>query len=313
MRDDVAGYLLRAPAEVAACVDVAGWWPRHREVAAVWRNPMDRAIAGGFAADRVGWAFASGYQAALHALLPAVPEDRVAALCVTETDGNGPKAIKSTLRRDGDGWILDGAKRWSTLGPDGALFFVAARDAAVSGERTAIRVARVPSDAPGLTVQAMPPTPFIPEVPHAELRFARVCLPDCALLPGDGYADYVKRFRTAEDLHVNAAILAYVVREARRLAWPAAWIERALATLEALRAIALENLDAPATHIALAGALDWSSALIQECDVLWSRSPRDPAAARWLHDRELLGVGRGLRARRRERAWERVSATSPAA
>ena len=306
MRDDAIGFLLKASAAARDCPDVAAWWPRHREIAAVWRNPMDRAIVGGFSADRVGWAFASGYQAALHALFPGAPEDRIAALCVTETDGNSPRAIQSTLRREGNGWILNGTKRWTTLGPEGELFFVAARDATASGERAVIRVARVASDAPGVTMQPMPATRFVPEVPHAQLRFGNVRLADDALLPGDGYDDYVKRFRTVEDLHVNAAVVAYLVREARRLAWPVAWIERATAALHALRALAGEDASAPATHIALAGALAWSAELISECGQFWGEVEGDPARERWTRDRELLRVAGGARAQRTTRAWGRL-------
>jgi hypothetical protein len=312
MRDDAVGFLLKASAASRECPDVAAWWRRHREVAAVWRNPMDRAIVGGFSADRVGWAFASGYQAALHALFPDVPEDRIAALCVTEADGNSPKAIKSTLRHEGNEWILNGAKRWTTLGPECALFFVAARDAAASGERAVVRVARVASDAPGVTVQPMPATRFVPEVTHAQLRFEDVRLADDALLPGDGYDDYVRRFRTVEDLHGNAAVLAYLVREARRLAWPAEWIESALATLQSLRAIAAEDPTTPATHVALAGALAWSAALMNETDAFWIAAGTDPAGSRWSRDRELLGVAAGARVQRIARAWERLRPTSPA-
>jgi acyl-CoA dehydrogenase len=313
VRDDVIGYLLKAPSAAAECPDVAAWWPLHRECAAVWRNPMDCAIVAGFRADRVGWAFASGYQAALRALFPEVPDDRIAALCVTEAEGNSPKAIRSTLRRAGDGWRLDGAKRWTTLGPEGALFFVAARDAAAAGDRALIRVARVASDAPGVVVQSMPPTRFVPEVPHARLQLDNVQVADDALLAGDGYTDYVKRFRTVEDLHVNAAILGYLVREARRLAWPPAWTERALATLEALRALALEDADAPATHVALAGALAWAAQQVADSESHWRAAGDAAAAARWLRDRELFAVAGTARARRAARAWERLTPTSPAA
>ena len=305
MRDDVIGHILKSRCEAAACPDVPTWWPRYRELAAVWRNPLDRAIAGGFAADRLGWAFASGYQAALQALFPALPEDRICALCVTEVEGNHPRAIKSTLRRADGGWRLDGAKRWTTLGPECALFLVAARDAAASGERIALRVARVPSDAPGVTIEPMADTRFVPEVPHARLRFDNVALADDALLPGDGYEDYVKRFRTVEDIHVHAAVVAYLVREARRLAWPDAWIERAAAALHALRALAVEDPSLPATHIALAGALANGAGLIAEADANWERA-QDEAAARWRRDRELLNVASSARARRCAGAWERL-------
>src|SRR6476646_8647644 len=117
-----------AQATAAPCESVKPWWPRHRVIAAEQPDPIHQAIIGGFVADRVGWAFASGYQAALRALFPDVPADSICALCVTEADGNSPKAIKSSLKKNCAGWTLDGAKRWTTLGPEGALFFVAARD-----------------------------------------------------------------------------------------------------------------------------------------------------------------------------------------
>jgi hypothetical protein len=298
--------LLAASAQVPPCASVAAWWPRHRELARAYSLTIDQAIAGGFHADRTGWAFASGYQAALRALFPGLPEDRICALCVTEEEGNAPKAIKSSLRRHGDGWLLNGAKRWTTLGADGALFLVAARDAAVTGERPALRVARVASDLPGVHVETMAPTKFVPEVPHARLRFEDVRLPDDALLPGDGYDGYVKPFRTVEDLHVHAAIIAYLVREARRLAWPAPWIERAVAALHAARALAAEDRSAPSTHIALAGILSCGSTLVTESESYWQSAAGDPAAARWLRDRELLSVAGSARTQRTSRAWERL-------
>jgi alkylation response protein AidB-like acyl-CoA dehydrogenase len=157
-----------AQAVAAPCENVAEWWRRHRAIAREHADPIHQAIVGGFVADRVGWAFASGYQAALRALFPDAPGDKLCALCVTEADGNSPKAIRSTLRMDG-GWLLNGAKRWTTLGPDGALFFVAARDeAAIEGKMQ--RSSGLSSGSPGLEDQAMPETKFVPEVPHAQLN-----------------------------------------------------------------------------------------------------------------------------------------------
>lgn len=269
---------------------------------------MDLAIAGGFDADRVGWAFASGYQAALHALFPGLPEDRICAFCVTEAEGNTPRAVKSSLVSDGSGWMLNGAKRWTTLGPSGALFLVVARDEAASGERAALKVAKVPSDSPGVSIRTMPDTRFVPEVPHAQLKFDNVAVAADALLPGDGYESFVKPFRTVEDTHVNAAIVAYLLREGRRLGWPATWIERAAALLHTMRALAAEDPATPATHIALAGALANARALMDECGPRWENARGDSAAGRWLRDRELLGTAGKARAMRTQRAWERLGA-----
>ena len=57
--------LSASQATARACESVADWWPRHRTIALEHSDPIHQAIGGGFVADRVGWAFASGYQAAL--------------------------------------------------------------------------------------------------------------------------------------------------------------------------------------------------------------------------------------------------------
>ncbi len=296
--------LSAAQATAAACESVAQWWPRHRAIAREHPDPIHQAIIGGFVADRVGWAFASGYQAALRALFPEVPPDRICALCVTEADGNSPKAIKSSLKKNGAGWILNGAKRWTTLGPEGALFFVAARDEAASRDRAAIRIARVNSKAPGLKIENMPATKFVPEVPHARLQFESVKVAESDILEGDGYDQYVKPFRTVEDIHVQAAVLSYLMREGQRLSWPQPWLERLSALLAALGKLA----DMPAahaeTHIALAGALTIGAGLIEETEAFWLKSATDPAALRWWRDRELLQVAGKARELRTQRAWE---------
>lgn len=288
------------------CDNVMQWWPRHRAIAAEHADPIHQAIVGGFVADRVGWAFASGYQAALRAMFPDAPADRICAFCVTEADGNSPKSIRSTLKKSGDAWTLDGSKRWTTLGPDGALFFVAARDEAASGARPAIRLVRVPSDADGLTIQGMPPTKFVPEVPHARLQFENLKIKETEILEGDGYDRYVKPFRTVEDIHVQAAVLSYLMREGQRLAWPQGWLERLAALLAALGRIADMPAAEAETHVALAGALAIGTGLMDETEEFWQRSAAEPAAQRWWRDRELLKIAGGAREQRTKRAWERL-------
>lgn len=307
----------RAPVP-AECPDVAAWWPRHLRVAREWPVPVERSIAGGLDADRAGWAFAAGYQAALHAMLPGLADDAIAALCVTEEGGNRPSAIRTTLRDAGAGRLrLDGGKRWTTLGPASAVLLVAALDArggeargAASGARPRIRVARVAAHAPGVSLSPMPDTGFVPEVPHARVGFAAVELdPDC-LLPGDGYDGYVKPFRTVEDSHVTAALLAYLLAEGRRRDWPRAWCERAIATLLTLATVAAMDPRAAPTHLALAGALGCAHALFDEGGVLFARDPRDPAARRWARDAALLRIATAAREQRAARAWERADAIS---
>lgn len=298
--------LSAAQAVAAPCESVAQWWRRHRAIVRDHADPIHQAIVGGFVADRVGWAFASGYQAALRALFADAPGDRICALCVTEADGNSPKAIRSSLEKNGAGWILNGAKRWTTLGLDGALFFVAARDEAASAARPAIRLVKVSSDSQGLKIETMPPTKFVPEVPHARLHFEDLRIEEAQILPGDGYASYVKPFRTVEDIHVHAAVLAYLMREGQRLCWPQDWLERLSALLAALGKLSDMPSSHAETHIALAGALAIGAGLIGETEAFWLKSAADPAALRWQRDKELLKVAGQTRELRTQRAWEKL-------
>jgi light-regulated signal transduction histidine kinase (bacteriophytochrome) len=74
-----------------------------------------------------------------------------------------------------------------------------------------------------------------------------------------------------------------------------------------MRALASEDRDAPATHIALAGALAAGDALRAEADAHWAAAAEDEACRRWQRDRELLKVASSARTRRTERAWERIA------
>jgi hypothetical protein len=155
-----------------------------------------------------------------------------------------------------------------------------------------------------LKIESMPATRFVPEVPHAQLKFENVKVE--ALLPGDGYDLYVKPFRTVEDIHVQAAILSYLMREAQRLGWPEHWIERLSALLAALATLSDMPPAQPETHIGLAGALRISAGLIEEAEAFWLTSATDPATLRWRRDKELLQVAGKARELRTRRAWEQL-------
>lgn len=307
MSVDAVADALQARTSGSARETVADWWPRWLALASRHRVSIDRAIAGGRDADRLGWAFAAGYQAALRALLPSLADDVLAALCVTEADGNHPKAIRTTLTAEGTGFRISGEKRWTTLGPDGGLFIVIAREAGSPEERPSLKAVLLPSAAPGLSVLPMPPTRFVPEVPHARIRLENVRVEPGAVLKGDAYEHCVKPFRTVEDIHVHAATLAYLLGEARARGWTVAWSERAAATLQALARLAALDPLAPATHIALAGALGIGHDLLEEADRHWAERDDEPAR-RWRRDRELLGVAGKARELRLASAWRKIDA-----
>jgi acyl-CoA dehydrogenase len=283
------------------------WWARHSEIARAAPAPIDQAILGGFAADRLGYAFASGYEAALRALVPDLPADRIASLCVTERGGAHPRAVEAKLQpAPGGGYRLDGRKRWATLADRGGLLLVAASAGTDERGRNRLRLVRVEGAAPGVTLRPMPETPFVPEVHHGEIELASVAVAEGDILPGDGFEQYVRPFRTVEDVHLQAAILAYLVREVRLHGMAEGLLERLAALLVTLGALAAESPIRPEMHVALAGTFELIRAAIADVDRIWAKT-ESPAHARWERDRLLLTVAGEVRERRRQRAWERIA------
>ena len=71
------------------------------------------------------------------------------AYCLSEAQaGSDPAAMRTTARRDGDEYVLNGAKAWTTHGGEADFYLVMARTA---GDRTGISSFLVPADTPGLS------------------------------------------------------------------------------------------------------------------------------------------------------------------
>lgn len=236
--------------------------------------PIDRAILGGAIADRLGYAFAAGYAAALRHIVPGL-EGR-ACLCVTEEGGAHPRAIRTAF--DAGTGTITGRKVWSTLASSGDTLLVAV-SAGTNGERNDVRVVRVAATAPGVRFEPMPETPFTPEIPHFQVVFDAT--PVREVLPGDGYERTIKPFRTVEDTHVCAAALAYLVGVNH------AWTPILLTHLVALRTLALADPSEPVIHVALDACIKSMQAAVGALD--WS-GVEPVVAARWARDAPLLQV-----------------------
>src|SRR6478672_11143237 len=174
------------------------WWLATREVREAPELPVDRALLGGVLADRLGFAFAAGYQAALQYM---VPGDGIRSLCVTEARGNSPKDIDTVF----DGETVTGKKKWATAGPLATELLVCAKTGVDEQGRNKLVMVRVAASSAKLHASS---APFVPEIPHAEVELDHVRV--LGVLPGDGYVEYVKPFRTIEDIHVHAALLGYL-------------------------------------------------------------------------------------------------------
>ncbi len=286
------------------CETLDAWLPRMDAARATFSTPFDGAVAAAADADRLGWAFVAGYDAALHAL-----DDGLAirglrtSFAVTEEGGGHPKALAARLAPDAAGTLrLTGTKRFVTLGTVADVLLVVAGRGEPRDGRTELVVLRVDAKAPGVTVAALPETPFAPEVPHAVVTFTDVAVGPGDVLPGDGWARWVKPFRTVEDLHVAGAALGYLAGAAARGAWSSTYRSELVATLCSARALAAEDASDPAVHVAVAGLFDALHRLAEHPDARWTSLPA-AESARWTRDRALLSVASRVRALRLDAAW----------
>lgn len=290
--------------------ELEGFWLRWQRLGKTFTRPFEHAAAAGYAADRLGWAFVGGYQAAGRVLAPELPDSQMFSLCVTEATGNRPRDIKTRLdaHPSGDGsWILDGAKAWASLGAQSSILFVIATLGPGEDGRQRLRTVRVTPDTEGVVVIPQPPTPFTPEIGHASVRFDQVRVPAAAVDPDDAYLEVVKPFRTIEDIHVIGAALGYLIGCSHAFRWPPDVAEEALALLTTLGHLATQPPLDPLTHRVLHGVLAAYARLLTECEPLWMKAPAEESQ-RWTRDRKLLGVAARARDARLERAREQTGA-----
>jgi acyl-CoA dehydrogenase len=257
--------------------------------------PFSIAVLGGRGAGTIGEAFCFGYQAALRALLPGLMAGRLGALCATEAGGNHPRAIRTRLE-DGR---LTGEKAFVTLGPFADLLVVVASSGRDERGRNRLVACTVDPGAPGVGVTAMPPLPFVPDVPHGTLSMVGV-RPE-RVLPGDGYTGLLKPFRTIEDTHVHAALGAWLVGVAVDAGWPDDLVEALLGIVATLGQVAAFDPSQPGTHRLLGGALANFDVLLERVEPLWSTAA--PGVEQmWQRDRALMRIASGAREARLDSA-----------
>ncbi|MDT9595297.1 acyl-CoA dehydrogenase family protein [Nocardioides zeae] len=74
--------------------------------------------------------------------------EQLGAYCLSEAHaGSDPAAMRTTARRDGDTYVLNGAKAWTTHGGEADFYKIMAR---TSDDRNGISCFLVPADTPGL-------------------------------------------------------------------------------------------------------------------------------------------------------------------
>jgi glutaryl-CoA dehydrogenase len=109
-----------------------------------------------------------------------------AAFALTEPDhGSDSVSLETTARRDGDEWVIRGAKKWIGNGASGGVTFVWARiDAEGDEHHGAVRCFLVEQDRPGYTGTVITGKASLRGIHQAHIALDDVRIPADAVLPG---------------------------------------------------------------------------------------------------------------------------------
>jgi len=113
--------------------------------------------------------------------LPALARlDAIGAFALTEpAHGSDSVALETTARRDGDGWVLDGAKRWIGNGSIADVVVVWAR----SDEDGQVKGFLVETDTPGYDASTIAGKGASRAIWQADIRLDGVRVPEASRLP----------------------------------------------------------------------------------------------------------------------------------
>lgn len=316
---NILAYQLAAPLVRGPYKDLASWLRQLPKCP--FTGQVERALWAGFHADRLGYAFVGGYGAALSRLVehvgqaqglpagrafPERPLPPHVCLCATESGGAHPRAIATRLDKQGGALVLEGEKTFATLATvSDELLVVASRGIEADGKNR-LRIVRVKPNADGVEIIPRPETPFTPEIPHAVVRFKGVVVENEDMLPGDGYEQWLKPFRTIEDTHVLAATVGYLQGAARTHGFGRDVSAELVSLSLSLIDIGARDPGMPLTHIVLAGLFSATRRLVASLGTAWEKAPEDERA-RWLRDLPLLSIAENARSKRTDNAWAQFS------
>lgn len=286
----------------------AEWKKIYDEACLPWPEKIDRAIVGGFLADRTAYAFASAFHSALHFLLPGIPEDKIAAFCITEKEGGHPKAIKTTLKSTIDPisnkttWVINGQKQFVTCAGNADILFVAATAGTDSNGRNQLKLVQLEKAITGLTINVMDDLPFIPEISHGTMKLEDISVEESQILAGDAYSQYIKPFRMVEDVFVFTGLLGYLFRNASLYSWPRAIQENLLSLIFNSKSLVFSDLSAAETHIVFNGFQSLMDKVLVEIEPYWATASQD-VIDHWERDKPLLKIAEKARVQRLKTAW----------
>ena len=120
-------------------------------------------------------------------LAPALRGEKIAAIAITEPDaGSDVSGIRTRAVRDGDGWVINGAKTYITNGTRADFCTMVVRTAGQPGDHSGVSLFLVDTDLPGFSVAKKLDKVGRRASDTAELSLVDVRVPGDALLGEEG-------------------------------------------------------------------------------------------------------------------------------
>jgi acyl-CoA dehydrogenase len=140
----------------------------------------------------------------------------IASFALTEPEaGSSPAQLRTTATRDGDGWVLNGTKRYITNAPLADLFMVFARIQDTGSPAADIAVFLVERDSPGLSIGSRDHKMGQLGAWTADVYLDGVRVDGSAVVGGEGGSGYRTAMRSLS--HGRVHIAAMCVGMAQRL------------------------------------------------------------------------------------------------
>jgi alkylation response protein AidB-like acyl-CoA dehydrogenase len=297
---DLIDLLFAVPDSVAS-PDLRTFLKSHGPGVAASGSAFERLVAVAVQARTRLEAGAAGHQASIRRLFPATPDDAIMAFCVSEEHGPNPSKIVSTLEARGEGFVLNGSKRWGSMSPLADVLYVAASIGHRDG-RNQLRMVALPSDRAGLSLDSSAYGGYAGHMPIADLKLDQIQVAADEILPDDAYDAFIKPFRLIEDVYNTTATQIGLFRLGRAHGWPQPLLEDLLGLILQAQALSQTPMSRPQDVVAMSGWFRASSALWEGLGENWALVPSDKRAA-WTPETGTLGVAARARETRRQNAW----------
>ena len=254
-------------------------------------DTTELAILGGRLAATPGLAFLAGYQAALRALLPQAPLG-LGAFCMTEQRSSKAQDIHTQLCNG----QITGQKDFVIAGHAAQWLIVLARQEAFTTD-TQLTAVLLATDQPNVTLHTGPALNMLTDIPHCAVQFNQA---SGQALPGDGWQDYSKPFRTLEDAHVLAAMCAWLYGQSLLDHWPQPLQLQLIAVLAALKETLQQPSREASSHLLLAAALAQFAGLQAPINQALQQCSSRATTQVWQRDKAVLDIASSARTRRLE-------------